>query len=149
VQLTRDTRLKVVPLYGEKSLLKEQRKLVGSPLECRYFCELWPLIYLQEFSWWLFFGGYSWYGGCHFLSQFLVSTPGRLVDHISDTPGFTLQHLQFLVVDEADRLLMQSYYDWLPKVLDALHESHEGQILDNDGYVLIIFHGLNFEGRQC
>lgn len=77
-----------------------------------------------------------------------VATPGRLVDHISDTPGFTLQHLQFLVVDEADRLLMQSYYDWLPKVLDALQESHEGQILDDDGYGpmchVFILQGDNF-----
>lgn len=27
----------------------------------------------------------------------LVATPGRLMDHIRNTKGFTLQHLQFLV----------------------------------------------------
>lgn len=67
-----------------------------------------------------------------------MTTPGRLVDHINDTPGFTLQHLQFLVVDEADRLLMQSYYDWLPRVLEALNETHEGQLLDMNGYHLLL-----------
>ncbi|BBN06383.1 ATP-dependent RNA helicase DDX51/DBP6 [Marchantia polymorpha subsp. ruderalis] len=47
----------------------------------------------------------------------LVATPGRLMDHIRNTKGFTLQHLQFLVVDETDRLLRQSYQEWLPNVL--------------------------------
>lgn len=27
----------------------------------------------------------------------LVCTPGRLMDHVHDTPGFTLQHLRYLV----------------------------------------------------
>jgi len=49
----------------------------------------------------------------------LVATPGRLVDHINSTRNFTLQHLRFLVIDEADRLLNQSYHDWLNKVLTA------------------------------
>ncbi|ORX40806.1 P-loop containing nucleoside triphosphate hydrolase protein [Kockovaella imperatae] len=47
----------------------------------------------------------------------LVATPGRLIDHLNGTPGFTLQHLRFLVIDEADRLLGQSYHDWLVQVL--------------------------------
>lgn len=38
---------------------------------------------------------------------------------LTRTPGFTLEHLQFLVVDETDRLLRQSYQDWLPLVLAA------------------------------
>lgn len=58
----------------------------------------------------------------------VVSTPGRLVDHLQETPGFTLQHLQFLVLDEADRLLMHSFQDWLPKVLEAVHSSREGHL---------------------
>lgn len=49
----------------------------------------------------------------------LVATPGRLVDHLDKTVGFTLQHLRFLVVDEADRLLSQSYHNWIDRVLDA------------------------------
>ncbi|RKP06567.1 P-loop containing nucleoside triphosphate hydrolase protein, partial [Thamnocephalis sphaerospora] len=50
----------------------------------------------------------------------LIATPGRLIDHLNGTSNFTLQHLRFLVIDEADRLLGQSYQDWLPRVLDAL-----------------------------
>jgi hypothetical protein len=41
------------------------------------------------------------------------------MDHIQSTPGFTLQHLQFLVIDEADRLLSQRYQDWVLTVLRA------------------------------
>ncbi|GAA5987439.1 hypothetical protein JCM5350_002762 [Sporobolomyces pararoseus] len=50
----------------------------------------------------------------------LIATPGRLIDHLKSTKGFSLQHLRFLVVDEADRLLTQSFHDWLPTILDAL-----------------------------
>lgn len=53
----------------------------------------------------------------------LVCTPGRLVDHLDHTPGFTLQHLLFLVVDEADRLLNQSYHNWIDRVLEASIEA--------------------------
>lgn len=50
----------------------------------------------------------------------LICTPGRLIDHLNGTPNFTLQHLRFLVIDEADRLLAQSFHDWLAQVLAAL-----------------------------
>lgn len=50
----------------------------------------------------------------------LIATPGRLVDHIRGTPNFTLEHLRFLVIDEADRLLGQSFQQWVSIVLDAL-----------------------------
>ncbi|GFR41488.1 hypothetical protein Agub_g2179 [Astrephomene gubernaculifera] len=50
----------------------------------------------------------------------VVATPGRLMAHLSGTPGFTLRHLRFLVVDETDRLLRQSYQEWLPRVLAQL-----------------------------
>ncbi|EIN04039.1 DEAD-domain-containing protein [Punctularia strigosozonata HHB-11173 SS5] len=49
----------------------------------------------------------------------LICTPGRLIDHLEGTPNFTLQHLRFLVIDEADRLLAQLFQDWLAKVLAA------------------------------
>ncbi|KAG7451095.1 DEAD-domain-containing protein [Guyanagaster necrorhizus] len=53
----------------------------------------------------------------------LICTPGRLIDHITDTPNFSLQHLRFLVIDEADRLLAQSFQDWLAQVLSATRPS--------------------------
>ena len=53
----------------------------------------------------------------------LVCTPGRLIDHLDSTPGFTLQHLRFLVIDEADRLVNQPYQNWVGRVLEASNAS--------------------------
>lgn len=63
----------------------------------------------------------------------LICTPGRLVDHISSTPNFTLHHVRFLVIDEADRLLDQSYHGWLSKVLKAAYnrQSTSGVVKNN------------------
>ncbi|KAK7731823.1 ATP-dependent RNA helicase dbp6 [Cytospora paraplurivora] len=50
----------------------------------------------------------------------LICTPGRLVDHINRTPGFTLDYVRWLVVDEADKLLAQTFQDWVPLVMPLL-----------------------------
>ena len=57
----------------------------------------------------------------------LVATPGRLMAHLEGTPGFTLAHLRFLVVDETDRLLRQAYHGWLPRVVAAAHAAAAGE----------------------
>ena len=49
----------------------------------------------------------------------LVCTPGRLMNHLESTPGFDLQHLRFLVIDEADRLVNQTYQNWISRVMKA------------------------------
>jgi len=49
----------------------------------------------------------------------LICTPGRLVDHMRSTKGFTLEHVQWLIV-EADRLLDESFQQWVDVVLLAL-----------------------------
>lgn len=55
-------------------------------------------------------------------ADILIATPGRLVEHIRNNPQFTLRHLQWLVVDEADRLLSQSFQDWVEIVGDELQK---------------------------
>ncbi|CCO31715.1 hypothetical protein BN14_05764 [Rhizoctonia solani AG-1 IB] len=55
----------------------------------------------------------------HSKVDILICTPGRLTDHLHGTPGFTLEYLRFLVIDEADRLITQSFQDWLAHVLEA------------------------------
>ncbi|KAI9721211.1 MAG: hypothetical protein M1812_002372 [Candelaria pacifica] len=50
----------------------------------------------------------------------LICTPGRLVDHIQSTPGFTLDYVQWFVIDEADRLLNQSFQEWVGVVMRTL-----------------------------
>ncbi|KAJ5819027.1 Helicase C-terminal [Penicillium riverlandense] len=54
----------------------------------------------------------------------LICTPGRLVDHIRYTKGFTLKHLEWLVIDEADRLLNESFQEWVSVVMDSLNERY-------------------------
>ena len=39
----------------------------------------------------------------------IVATPGRLVDHLENTKGFSLRTLKFLVMDEADRILDMNF----------------------------------------
>ena len=52
----------------------------------------------------------------------LVCTPGRLVEHLQHTKGFTLKDVQWLVIDEVDRLLHESYQQWVDNVIPALEE---------------------------
>ncbi|CAI0544923.1 unnamed protein product, partial [Linum tenue] len=58
----------------------------------------------------------------------LVATPGRLMDHITSTKGFTLEHLCYLVVDETDRMLREAYQSWLPTVLNLTRSDEEGPV---------------------
>ena len=50
----------------------------------------------------------------------LICTPGRLVEHMNSTVGFNLDDVEWLVIDEADRLLDQSFQEWVAKVVGAL-----------------------------
>jgi ATP-dependent RNA helicase DDX51/DBP6 len=50
----------------------------------------------------------------------LICTPGRLVDHIRSTPGFTVEYTEWLIIDEADRLLDSNFQDWVDVVLPSL-----------------------------
>ncbi|KAI3338453.1 P-loop containing nucleoside triphosphate hydrolase protein [Ustulina deusta] len=50
----------------------------------------------------------------------LICTPGRLVEHIKFTPGFCLDFVRWLIVDEADKLLGQTFQQWLDIVIPRL-----------------------------
>ena len=50
----------------------------------------------------------------------LICTPGRLVEHLNTCPGFHLKNLKWMVIDEADKLLAQSFQEWLPIVMRSL-----------------------------
>ncbi|KAI1095297.1 P-loop containing nucleoside triphosphate hydrolase protein [Rostrohypoxylon terebratum] len=53
----------------------------------------------------------------------LICTPGRLVEHIKSTPGFSLDFVRWLVVDEADKLLGQNFQQWLDVVMPHLQSN--------------------------
>jgi superfamily II DNA/RNA helicase len=48
----------------------------------------------------------------------IVGTPGRLIDHIQNTKGFTLDDVETLVLDEADRLLEMGFKDELMNIVN-------------------------------
>lgn len=50
----------------------------------------------------------------------VVATPGRLLDHMENTKGFSLRGLKYLVMDEADRLLDMDFGPILDKILKVL-----------------------------
>lgn len=50
----------------------------------------------------------------------IVATPGRLLDHLENTKGFSLRSLRYLVMDEADRLLDLDFGPILDKILKVL-----------------------------
>ena len=52
----------------------------------------------------------------------LIATPGRLVDHISKTKCLSLKSVQWLVLDECDRMLELGYKRDVQAVLNALEE---------------------------
>ncbi|OWK60251.1 ATP-dependent RNA helicase DDX51 [Lonchura striata] len=87
---TDGTGLKVVLITGQKSFAKEQEMLVEKKVT----------------------------GYCS-LADIVVATPGRLTDHINQTPGFSLTQLRFLVVDEADRMIDDMHQNCLNQIVKA------------------------------
>ncbi|KAL6095555.1 ddx51 [Pungitius sinensis] len=91
------TSLKVVMLAGQKSLAAEESSLS----ELR--------------------------GGTRrSLADIVVATPGRLVDHINKNSGLSLEHLRFLIIDEADRMIDSMHQSWLSQVVKAVYRSGGG-----------------------
>jgi len=55
----------------------------------------------------------------------LISTPGRLADHIESGHQVPLGQIKFLVLDEADRLLDGQYGDQLKTIFSALPKQRQ------------------------
>ncbi|CUS22189.1 LAQU0S04e10242g1_1 [Lachancea quebecensis] len=50
----------------------------------------------------------------------IIATPGRLMDHLENTKGFSMRKLKFLVMDEADRLLDMEFGPVLDRILKII-----------------------------
>ena len=50
----------------------------------------------------------------------VVGTPGRLVDHLQNTKGFSVRAVKFLILDEADKLLNMDFEKELDIILGAV-----------------------------
>lgn len=114
-EVLQGTRLKVAMVTGSRSLAEEQSLLVGRNKSSKERSS-WALdpdlaateVFVEEFD---EFG--------KSLVDILISTPGRLLDHLQFTEGFTLEHIRFLVLDEADRLLGNAYHGWVRTLINS------------------------------
>ena len=55
----------------------------------------------------------------------LVCTPGRLLDHLQNTPSFNFRNLQVLVIDEADRILDIGFEEELKQIIKILPKERQ------------------------
>ena len=58
----------------------------------------------------------------------IVGTPGRVVDHLSNTKGFNLNKLKHLVLDEADRLLNMDFEQEIDQILKVIPRDRRTQL---------------------
>uniref|UniRef100_A0A7I4XRS6 RNA helicase n=1 Tax=Haemonchus contortus TaxID=6289 RepID=A0A7I4XRS6_HAECO len=47
----------------------------------------------------------------------VVATPGRLIDHLHNSPSFSLNNVEVLVLDEADRMLEEAFKDQMNELI--------------------------------
>jgi len=58
----------------------------------------------------------------------LISTPGRLLDHLQNTKGFVYKNLQCLVIDEADRILEIGFEEDMHQILKLLPTERQAML---------------------
>ncbi|CAI9718823.1 probable ATP-dependent RNA helicase DDX49 [Octopus vulgaris] len=59
------------------------------------------------------------------LPHIVVTTPGRLADHLESCDTFNFNQLRFLVMDEADRLLEDNFGEQLETIFNVLPEKRQ------------------------
>ncbi|PBL01011.1 DEAD-domain-containing protein [Armillaria gallica] len=55
----------------------------------------------------------------------VIATPGRLIDHIRNSPSFNFDNLDILVLDEADRMLSDGFADELSEIIKSCPTSRQ------------------------
>ena len=62
-------------------------------------------------------------------TNILIATPGRLLQHLEQTPYFDVGNLKMLCLDEADRILDMGFRDQLLQILDYLPKENRQTLL--------------------
>uniref|UniRef100_A0A023FMV5 RNA helicase n=1 Tax=Amblyomma cajennense TaxID=34607 RepID=A0A023FMV5_AMBCJ len=47
----------------------------------------------------------------------IIATPGRLIDHLENTPGFDLRNIEVLILDEADKMLDETFASQMKEII--------------------------------
>jgi ATP-dependent RNA helicase DDX18/HAS1 len=59
----------------------------------------------------------------------IIATPGRLLDHLQNTPGFVFKNLKALIIDEADRILEIGFEDEMRQIVKILPKDERQTML--------------------
>jgi ATP-dependent RNA helicase DDX27 len=76
----------------------------------------------------------------------IIATPGRFIDHMRNSVSFTVDTLEILVLDEADRMLEAGFEDELKEILDTIPKSRQTMLFSatmNTSVDKMINAGLN------
>ena len=55
----------------------------------------------------------------------VIATPGRLIDHVRNSMDFTLDSIEILVIDEADRILEDGFKDELAEIISFTSKNRQ------------------------
>lgn len=55
----------------------------------------------------------------------VIATPGRFIDHMRNSTSFTIDTLEILVLDEADRMLEDGFADELNEIISSIPKSRQ------------------------
>jgi ATP-dependent RNA helicase DDX27 len=76
----------------------------------------------------------------------IIATPGRFIDHMRNSASFTVDTLEILVLDEADRMLEDGFADELNEILTTIPKSRQTMLFSatmTDSVDKLIRVGLN------
>lgn len=85
-------------------------------IHCAFFqwCSLY--VYLVHIGIIMFYTNHCYLVGVNIL----VATPGRLLDHLQNSPNFLFKNLVCLVIDEADRIFDVGFEEEMKQILRIL-----------------------------
>jgi ATP-dependent RNA helicase DDX27 len=55
----------------------------------------------------------------------VIATPGRFIDHMTNSASFQVEHIEILVLDEADRMLEEGFETQLNEILTTIPKSRQ------------------------
>ena len=76
----------------------------------------------------------------------IIATPGRFIDHMRNSASFTVDTLEILILDEADRMLEDGFADELNEILTTIPKSRQTMLFSatmTDSVDKLIRVGLN------
>merc|ERR1712032_1479220 len=55
----------------------------------------------------------------------VIATPGRLIDHVKNTPTFSLENIEVLILDEADRMLEEAFMEQMKEIVRSCSRTRQ------------------------